>query len=562
MDEILYLEPDEEITSVIDKIKNTKASRIGLVVPREATILQSVVNLRLLQKEADFLGKSIAIVTTDKIGRNLASQIGLEVFNSIEEKKPIYQPRQPIPDSNEVIELDTSPKIDESTKPPAGVQVHHFQEKFHPSPRKESFMKAASRPPVLSSEPPIFKKAKPHFEKPPVSHFLAQKEKDFKIFKKLLWPMAGILLVLIAISTYLLLPKATIKIYTPSDNLQKEVTFSVSSLVKNLDLNQNILPGQLLEVSDEKKSNFPATGQKTIGTKSSATITFYNNLDSNSHSLKSGTQLSSSSKTFILKSSIVIPGAGVSGGNVVPGSVQAGIEASQVGADYNVKAGRFTILGLSASEQAGIYGQSSKDLSGGMSRKAQVVSQQDYDNAKNKLISDLSTSLKKELDKKTSGKKILDKALVIPDPSITSSANVNDEAKSFDMNLKYKEQVIVFDNSAMKDFLVQILKKQVAQDKAVTIANDSDVGLVVKNTAYDKSRLDLSANVIAKVSANIDTQSIKNQILGKSSSSAESLIKGRPNISSITIDIWPAIWFKRIPNLSRNVDVKIEYVNK
>jgi len=57
------------------------------VVPRDATILQSVVNLRLISKEATRFDKQISIVTTDKIGRNLAAQVGLPVYGSVREEK-------------------------------------------------------------------------------------------------------------------------------------------------------------------------------------------------------------------------------------------------------------------------------------------------------------------------------------------------------------------------------------------------------------------------------------------------------------------------------------------
>ncbi|MDZ7586533.1 MAG: hypothetical protein U0946_02155, partial [Patescibacteria group bacterium] len=90
MDEILYLEPDEEITSVIDKIKQSKSNRLSLVVPKEATLLQSVINLRLLSKEAINLGKEIALVTSDKIGRNLASRVGLTVYESLGSQRPEF----------------------------------------------------------------------------------------------------------------------------------------------------------------------------------------------------------------------------------------------------------------------------------------------------------------------------------------------------------------------------------------------------------------------------------------------------------------------------------------
>lgn len=553
MDEILYLEPDEEITSVIDKIKNAKSGRLGLVVPREATLLQSVVNLRLLEREAASLSKEIAIVTTDKIGRNLAAQVGLQVFNSIEEQKPVYQPPPAKPDPDEVIELnETLPKEEDAEV--AGVKVHHFQEK-----------------PVIwrKNQAPVFRAkneesaAKANsIQKTNVGKILGQKEKDFLTFHKLIWPITAVILILIGIATYLLLPKATITITVPSENLKKSLTLAISSQTQTPDINANIVPGQLIQVSDEKKDTFTATGTENIGTKATGTITLYNTLDSSNHSLATGSQLSSSSKTFILKSAVTIPGASVQGGNIVPGTVKVNIEASDVGSEYNVKAGRFTILSLTSAQQAGIYGQSSQDLTGGDSRQVQVVSQQDYDTAKNKLIKVLSDSTNQKLKDKINGKKIIDKALVIPDPIVTSSAAVNSEAKSFDMDIKYSQQVMVFDNPVLKDTLEKILSKQVAQDKMVAIASDNDIGLAVNKTAYDKGELDLNVNVVANIAAKMDVNMIKTNVLGKSSSSAESYIKTQPGVSKVNVDFWPALWFKRIPNLARNVTINVHYENK
>ena len=51
MDEILYLEPDEEITSVVDKLKGLEANSVGLVAPKGSSIVQSLVSLKLLQKQ-------------------------------------------------------------------------------------------------------------------------------------------------------------------------------------------------------------------------------------------------------------------------------------------------------------------------------------------------------------------------------------------------------------------------------------------------------------------------------------------------------------------------------
>ena len=49
MDEIIYLELDEEIPSVIDKMKNLSGKSVALVIPKGASIIQSVINLKILK---------------------------------------------------------------------------------------------------------------------------------------------------------------------------------------------------------------------------------------------------------------------------------------------------------------------------------------------------------------------------------------------------------------------------------------------------------------------------------------------------------------------------------
>ena len=115
MDEIIYLESDEEITSVIDKLKalNAEQKAVSLVIPKGASILQSVVNLKLLQKEGAALSKDLCIVTQDRIGRNLASQAGFSVYDDINAPKPVIEPPRPQPKTEEIIELDLTGKKEE-----------------------------------------------------------------------------------------------------------------------------------------------------------------------------------------------------------------------------------------------------------------------------------------------------------------------------------------------------------------------------------------------------------------------------------------------------------------
>lgn len=112
----LYLEPDEEITSVIDRLKEIDDDEVAIVVPKRAGLLQSIVNLKLLRYQAEQQKKRISLVTTDKTGRNLASAVGLTVYQKLPEGK--VKGRKSLPTESAVKEPTEEIPIKFRRKPP------------------------------------------------------------------------------------------------------------------------------------------------------------------------------------------------------------------------------------------------------------------------------------------------------------------------------------------------------------------------------------------------------------------------------------------------------------
>lgn len=77
MPQTFYIENDEEIISVIGRLRKSSTEENYFVFPKRALVLQSIVNLRLFQREAEKLGKKIIIVTQDEAGKVLAEKAGL-----------------------------------------------------------------------------------------------------------------------------------------------------------------------------------------------------------------------------------------------------------------------------------------------------------------------------------------------------------------------------------------------------------------------------------------------------------------------------------------------------
>jgi len=80
-----YLDIDEEITSIVDRLRKAKAREIIIVVPKRALLIQSIVNLKLLKKEAENLGKQLIIVTQDKLGKMLVEKAGIAVEQRLDD---------------------------------------------------------------------------------------------------------------------------------------------------------------------------------------------------------------------------------------------------------------------------------------------------------------------------------------------------------------------------------------------------------------------------------------------------------------------------------------------
>jgi len=94
-DKIIYIKPDEEITSVIDRLMRIKSSVIYLVIPKAAVLTQSLVNLKLLKREANNLRKLVTIVSEDEAVKRMAQKADFTVSDFLpepDEAEALFEP--------------------------------------------------------------------------------------------------------------------------------------------------------------------------------------------------------------------------------------------------------------------------------------------------------------------------------------------------------------------------------------------------------------------------------------------------------------------------------------
>jgi hypothetical protein len=81
----IFIDTDNEITFIIEKILNAKSERVCLVVPDRASIFTSISTLKLLKRVIDKSNKLLILVTLDDNGVKLAQRVGFVVVRRLGE---------------------------------------------------------------------------------------------------------------------------------------------------------------------------------------------------------------------------------------------------------------------------------------------------------------------------------------------------------------------------------------------------------------------------------------------------------------------------------------------
>ena len=92
----IYIDVEDEITAVIDKVVSSKHKIVAVVLPKRASVFQSIVNMKLLQKAAKNARKNLVLVTSDKAILSIAGTVGMFTAKTASSKPeiPVKQPAE------------------------------------------------------------------------------------------------------------------------------------------------------------------------------------------------------------------------------------------------------------------------------------------------------------------------------------------------------------------------------------------------------------------------------------------------------------------------------------
>ena len=566
-DNALYLEADEDITSAIDKLKKAPAGPVQIVVPKRSTLLQSVINLKLLKKAADTSKHELVLVTGDRIAGDLAARVGLAVASTLGGKAVKAKPAA-VPELNtddEVIEAgDPLPPADPMAQaglPPAPAKTKakklSFRRREVPDETLAAKAGAASEPEAASAVTDDAPTPGGQSEAAGVSlgKSTAPRIPSYrKLQRRLFWLFLAVLLVGGYLGVMYVMASAKVTLYANATKSSIDTTFTVDPATATSDQNNGVVGGQIVTYSKDLSGPFTPSGKKDNGTKASGTITVTNTTGVD-QPLVAGTRFQApDGKIFRSTADASVPKATLnSDGEKVNGSLAVAVTADQNGDGYNEGPATYTIPALGNPKITAAGGQ----MSGGTSKTVTIVTQGDIDAAVSALVEKDKDESTRALGGKTGDGYL---ALTASQTSKTSDVMpapvVDSESETGVVSFKVTYTMLTVKKADFEAMVRGLETKQIGANSQIYDDGIASAQISVTSTAAS-GRTSFHFSTEAYSGTLIDTAALAKTLSGKRYGDAIDLANHQPGVSHSEISQWPG-WAANLPSRSDKITVSIK----
>jgi hypothetical protein len=546
--DVIYIDTEDDITAIIGKVKTASAKIVALVPPKRTGVLQSAVNLKLLQKSALAHGKRIVLITSDHMLTSLAAGVRIPIAKNLQSKPeiPTFTPAQS--DESEVINGEELPVGEIAAAAGSAVPGQA----------------AGSVADDISDHVDLADTHEPAAKKPASKFAGKVKIPNFDIFRKrlLLIGLGAVALIVLLVWATVIAPTATITISAKTEAVNIDRTLS---LVPSLSASKPDAL-QLKPVSKQLKktvsADFTATGTKDIGQKATGTITIRNCDYPTGFTLPTGTRFTGTEgHVFVSTADVSVPQFTGSASSCTlagshAGSAPVTVEALAIGPDYNVPAQAYTF------PQTGKVDAQGTAMAGGSKDTVTVVSQDDIDGAKQKLTQPDQNAAKQELRKQFGGDLVvIDESFSVDTGNPVASPAAGSQAKQGKLTQDNTYTLVAVSRDDIKQVLDGSFKDALASKPNQSVFSNGE------NTLHFQSFQKLSDNTSTArmtttgyIGAKIDTKQLAQQIKGKRYGEIEQQVNQIPGVDKANIVLSP-FWVSSAPNDPNKITIQFTIIN-
>lgn len=574
--EVIYLEPDDDITDILTKLQRAEQKLVALVPPKKATMFRSAVNMKLVAKAAKECDKVAVLVTSDPAVVKLAMAAQIPVAKTLQSRPVVPTPEmvkaseqseqvinEDLDDAESKAELDSLKDKKASAKTPA--------EATESASEKTSAKGAVALDLTEESLQNGSKDAKKGDKKAKDDKKVPSLDKYRK------WILVGvgtaIILAVLGVWAFVFAPavKITVAMSTSSSNFSEDVKFTTDANAAQPE--EGLFLAEKRTYEQKYNADFTATGKEDRGDKATGTVVVtakFNptaNLEGYSFALKAGTRLTATSAdgrsvSYSVDEAVeIIDWDGTTSAlsalgcsmTVCTKSASVKVTAVEAGEKYNIGAGRSwnPIEGATLSNTVA--------FTGGTSREVTFVSQSDIDKAKEELLSSHQIDGKDALLAQVSS----DANVIAIESSFASEAG--EVTVKPELNAEVASDVTpqITVNAVYSIYTVSKTQIETYVNTKATVADDQKIYSIGEPYFERFTSIEEGAKLktVIKTGPTVTEEDILAKSKGRKIGEVQSLLRSINGVSSV--EIKPSyFWVRSVPNDEAKITIELTVEDK
>ena len=546
--DVIYIDVEDDITAIIGKIKASSEKIVALVPPKRVGVLQSAVNLRLLERMAKNANKHMVLITNNQALIGLSAVAGIPVAKNLQTKPEIAEiPALSVDDGDDIIDGAQLPIGElQKTADIASDGDASMNKAINSIAIDDKSVSVAALGATVAKK---FNKAKTGVKVP-----------NFNSFRKKLFIgiAAGVLLIGFLVWAVWFAPSAKVIITARTTPASVNTTATLGGNAAT-DVAKGLIQSTFQQTKKDVSVDFTATGTKNVGEKATGTVNF-SNTSLTSQSVPAGTKLQTTSGlVFVTPTTVSVPGASFPCGNITcatPGSASGAVTASAPGSNYNGATGNLT------GEPDGISASFSGSSAGGTDKTVAIVTADDVQKASTALVEQPSDQIKAQLIKQfTNGEVVIDDSFTIDRAAATSVPAIGAEATGpAKLTSSTTYTITAIAKSDLEIYLKANIEKQLVGKDTQRIYDDGISK--VKLSGFAKAGDTSTVNIVStgQIGPKIDEAAIKEQVKGKIYGEAQSTLQAIDGVSNVDIQ-FSFFWVRTVPNNVDKITVEFKLQN-
>lgn len=524
MAEFLNVSPDIRIEALRQEVTRVGRGAVALVMPRGCAQLESLPRLRLLQRQSQFLGQHLALVTRDPTIRKNAARLGIPVFGS-----------------------------------EAAVRLRRWG-KGGPAPAIES-----NRPGTWLPEPPHWRKhngsidpklaARPRLDRVRKRRVRATRRYQSSTpqwFQIVGYTFVGIFLAAFLGSfVYFVLPAATVTLVPGQRALETTLVLTADPQVEVSDLEQGLLSARLIETTVEATGTVSTTGSGWSEVDLANGRVVFTNQTNGTVRIPAGTIVSTSTGDdvdFRILEDLEIAGP-------LGTQAEVEIEATEPGVLGNVPSNRITTVAGGLRTRVRVTNPEA--TAGGANARIRLVTQADRD----RLLDRVYTGIREVAHERLSMELGPDEWM--PEDSILTWITAqffdqfNDEpADELNLTLRVLIQGSVINRSESEEAAMAALRSEVPE-RGQLVA-ESIRFTVEPNTVVTGRTLLYSMTASGNYVIPIDVRAVSRAVTGLNTEEAARRLHEEWLLAREPEFYQDPAWFGTLPRIARRIQVRVE----